>query len=315
MKDVVFFRLIVAAAAAVFVSTAAGGESETQFIREPARTMLIPWGPEEGSIGLLEGEEMESCGPLAFCVSGDDAQILDTVNARIVAASADKGARTTVNGVRATAIADDGEGGLLALEEKQIVRYSGGKRSKEVFKLPPKAKFIDGYGAGIAVSWCGVSAGSADQKAWTVATRSSGRLVPASGPAAVRASRGVPGNASENLTFEIKRMAGNEVRVLGADAGGKVLVAVPVQMHGDPPGAALFKGQDAAGNLYVEVERLKGGRAELEVHKYSQDGSLLALFQLPNDYYTTVYKKTEIAPDGTVCQLLTTPDGVKILRY
>ena len=51
------------------------------------------------------------------------------------------------------------------------------------------------------------------------------------------------------------------------------------------------------------------------MHKYSLSGELLEAFSLPNDYFTTVYKKTEIAPDGSVFQMLTTPEGVRILVY
>ena len=86
-------------------------------------------------------------------------------------------------------------------------------------------------------------------------------------------------------------------------------------MNGDLAGAVLFKGQDNQGRLYVEIERLKGNQALLEVHRYNLDGKCLEVYSLPNQYYTTIYKKTEITPEGTVYQMLTTPDGVQVIRY
>ena len=38
------------------------------------------------------------------------------------------------------------------------------------------------------------------------------------------------------------------------------------------------------------------------------------LLELPNDYFTTVYRKFDVRPDGTVWQMRTTPDGVAFTR-
>ena len=77
----------------------------------------------------------------------------------------------------------------------------------------------------------------------------------------------------------------------------------------------MFKGADDAGNLYVEVERIAGTKVGLQVHRYSIQGKRLAVFDMENRYFTTVYKKTEVTPDGSVYQMLTMPDGVRILRF
>jgi hypothetical protein len=122
-------------------------------------------------------------------------------------------------------------------------------------------------------------------------------------------------DSAESLRYKIKRLAGNEVRIIGLDPYGKVLVSVPIRLDSGQPGAVLFKGIDAQGNLYVELENLKRNNVELEAHRYSQSGERLGVLHLPNDYFTTVYKKTELARDGSVYQMLTTPEGVKILRW
>jgi hypothetical protein len=42
---------------------------------------------------------------------------------------------------------------------------------------------------------------------------------------------------------------------------------------------------------------------------------VLSIQEIPNHYYTTVYKKTELAQDGSVYQMLTTPAGVEIWQW
>jgi hypothetical protein len=308
--------LLTLAAVLLAASPAFPGDAKTRIVREPADTATIPWGEDAGRIGLIHQAEIERCGPVGFCVAEDGMRILDTVNARVVRVSPGRAAETVAEGVRGTAIAIDGADGFLVLEDRTVSHFANGRRGK-AFPLPAGARFIEGYGAGVSLSRrLGVSASSADQRTWTVATGTAAKgFAGPDAPQAARAVNGRAGNAKEGLLFAIKQVSGNDIRILGSDADGKDLVSVPILMDGDPSGAVLFKCQDDAGNLYAEVERLKGGRAELEVHRYAPDGARLAVFKMPNDYFTTVYKKTEIAPDGTVYQLLTTPDGVKILRY
>jgi|GEM_PF-496248 len=124
------------------------------------------------------------------------------------------------------------------------------------------------------------------------------------------------GATSQTLHFSIPRMEREEIRLLGFDEDGKARVSIPVKLDRGRAGAALFRGADAAGRLYVEIERVEeDGRVGLEVRRYSPSGALLAVFDLPNNYHTTIYKRTEICPDGQVLQVLTTRRGVDILLH
>jgi hypothetical protein len=118
-----------------------------------------------------------------------------------------------------------------------------------------------------------------------------------------------------NLKYSVKRMSGNQARVIGLNSDGKVLTSIPIVLDEGTPGAVLFKGLDEQGNIYTELEVLNGNNVGLEVHKYAPSGKRLTSYSLPNDYYTTVYKKTEISPNGTLYQMLTTPEGLQIIRY
>ena len=144
-------------------------------------------------------------------------------------------------------------------------------------------------------------------------TAAQGFSVPAGKTATI--CEGRSGESNSGLRFLIRRLGGNDIRLIGQDEKGKDLVAVRIEMDGGIAGAVLFKGQDSSGRVYVEVERLKGARTELEVHRYTVGGERLAVISMPNNYFTTVYKKTEVTPDGSVYQMLTTPEGVQIHRY
>ncbi len=266
------------------------------------------WGGKTASMGIMHKPEMEIGGPLSFCTDGKDVFILDSVHKRIVGVDAGGQAKVIAKDVVGWGICADGVGGVYVQNGRQILHIDAGGKTKGRYLAVKKAdtskKFVEGYGMDMFVDSAGyLCARSLSQKAYRV-----------SGVPRLHAPLGGAGE-SLSLQYKIKRMSGNKVRIIGLDADGKALVSVPVRLDGGQVGAAIFKGTDAKGNLYVELENINGRRVGLEVHRYAPSGKRLAVYKLPNNYFTTVYKKTEIAPDGSVYQMLTTPDGVRIIRY
>jgi len=284
-----------------------------------AETALkAPWGEAEGQIGLMAGEEIEPVGPLSFTVSGEQIAVLDTVNQRLaVSKKSGKALETLATHVRAWTLCPDGGGGFLALEDHQLSHYSNQGQVAGTFSLRPSLEIIHGYGSELYLAPDGkISLCSANQKAFSLPSPATlQNSLNDLKPEMIQSFKGRLANTKNVGNFRIKRLSAGDIRIIGEDAEGKVLVSVPIQMDGDPAGATLFKGQDSQGNLYVEVERLVGGRAELEVHRYAPGGQRLKMIPMPNDYFTTVYKKTEITPNGRVYQMLTTPEGVAVLAY
>ncbi len=269
-----------------------------------------PWGDKEGEMGLINQPEQEICGPLSFCTDGRNVFVLDTVHSQIVGIDANGKAKVIASKVVGWGICADGRDGVFVQDHKRVMHIDGTGKLKSRFTVEEKSgtspKLIEGYGMDMFLDSAGyLCVRGLDQKSHRVS----------GAPRMRTATSGSPVALAPSLQYRIKRLPGNEVRILGLDPEGKVLVSVPVGLDGGEPGAVLFKGTDAEANLYVEVENLKGNKVELEVHRYSPFGIRLAVFKLPNNYFATVYKKTEITPDGSVYQLLTTPDGVGILRY
>ena len=84
----------------------------------------------------------------------------------------------------------------------------------------------------------------------------------------------------------------------------------------DEFGAISFIEQDADGYVYVETERItKDQYVHLDIRKYDESGNIISVFEVPNNYYTTMYKIIAIDKAGNVYQLLTTPDGVQIIKW
>jgi hypothetical protein len=276
----------------------------------PTVVFHAPWGDAPGEIGIINQPEFERAGPLSFCTDGQNVFLLDSVHKQILARDASGKVKTLAANVLGWGICADGSGGVFLQNDARITHVDKQGNAKQVSSLDekrsPSRQRVQGYGIEMFLNSDGsLCQRTLNQKILTM-------------PAARTRLAAAPPNAlgsPTKLRFEIKRMSGNEVRILGFDADGKALVSVPVRLDSGQPGAVLFKGTDAAGNLFVELERLNGNAVGLEVHSYSRSRERLTALQLPNDYFTTVYKKTEVAPDGTVYQLLTAPDGVSILRY
>jgi len=272
------------------------------------------WGTSAGQIGLLDQPEMERCGPISFCVAGDHVLLMDSMKRRVVAVEPGKGIRALADNVQGWSICPDDAGGFFTLGDDGIAHYGETGKSKNRLSTQPPKKTIEGYGTEVLFTpQLGLRLSNVDQKNRLLATglARTGFAATDSSPSLI----GRSGLLSQDLRFYIKRLSSEDIRILGEDEDGKVLVSVQVKSDGDQFGAVLFKGEDAEGHLYVEVERLVGGKAELEVHRYSHNGVRTALLQLPNDYHTTVYKKTEVMADGSVYHFLTTAGGVRVTRY
>ena len=268
-----------------------------------------PWGDGEGEIGLIDQPEMETCGPLSFCTDKDSIFLLDSVHKKLIGVDAGGKARPVAGEVAGWSLCADGEGGAFVQTEDQIVHINSKGEKKGNFKINANAqrgkslKLIQGYGNELFVDHQG-------QASLRTANQKIHKFAGARG--AKRHASSVP---NSSLDFQIKRMLGNEVRIIGFQDDGESRVSVRVRIDGGEAGAVLYKGMDNKGNLYVEVENIKDDKVFLEVHRYAQTGERLAVFELSNNYFTTVYKKTEVAPDGSIYQMLTTEDGVQILRY
>lgn len=288
---------------------AAGSWSLALAATPPEVLLSLSWGGKTTQAGLIHQPEMERIGPVSFCVQGRGAYLLDTVNRRVLYGESGAATRVAIADVVGWGIRADAAGTVFVQEADRIRQFPASGKSPQLHIVKDSSGkapvLVEGYGTELVEDGRGfLCVRSLDQRMHRV------------GAVVVNPARAAaPAKKDAVVRHEIARLDGNEVRLLGYDADGKVLVSVPVRLDAGKPGAVLFKGTDDAGHVYVEVEVLDGQRAGLEVHRYATSGARLGVAKMSNAYFTTVYKKTEAQPDGSVCQMLTTPEGVKILRY
>jgi len=194
-----------------------------------------PWGDKEGEMGLMNQPEQEICGPLSFCTDGQNVFVLDTVHSRIVGIDANGNAKVIASKVVGWAICADGSGGVFVQDGNRIMHIDGSGKLKSQFTVEEKSgtspKLIEGYGMDMFLDSAGyLCVRGVNQKSHRI-SNAPRRRTPSSGS---------PVALAPSLQYRIKRFSGNEVRILGLDPEGKVLVSVPVRLDGGEPGAVLF---------------------------------------------------------------------------
>ncbi len=268
-----------------------------------------PWGKKSRDVAVIEKEEHEISGPLTFCVDDTYIFILDSQNRRVLRIDKAGTIDAFPGEIVGWGMCPDGAGGVYVQQGERVVHLAMKRQSREMLSLrqtPGKEEaLVQGYGNEMFIN----------PEGYPCVRTVKQDVVGVKGAARVRTADISPGDIYPTLSYRIKRMDGNRVRVIGKDAEGKALVSIRVRVDGGTPGAALFKGIDDDNNVYVEIENIAEQAVGLEVHRYSPTGERLNVYRMSNEYYSTVFKKTDVTHDGNVYQMLTTRDGVSIIQY
>jgi hypothetical protein len=107
-----------------------------------------------------------------------------------------------------------------------------------------------------------------------------------------------------------------EVRLLSLDNQGQPKGQLPLNPDGEL-GVIGPIGKTANGNLLLEAEYIyPNGYVGLKVLEVDfKNQKLVSEKTLPNDYYTTSYRKVLSDKNGQLQQLITTPNGAEVLRW
>ncbi len=299
----------------IFILNNSFAQYDNVLVSKGEIVLIANWGDSVDEVGLIKESEIEPGGPLSFCVAAKNIILLDNVKNRVITNSDSKTIKTIMYNVRAWDITSDGGFGFFTIYENEISHFNQKGFEIDKFNISPKVKIIQGYGSNISIlNNTGLIVNNVDQKSYSIASGSYSQGFKQIINDPQKYTIGKNGVA-DNLSYSIKRLSGDDIRILGSEEEGKNIVSIKINLDGEKAGAVLFKGQDLSGNLYVEIEKIINNKANLEVHSYNKNGERLSVIKMPNNYYTTVYKKTEISPDGSVYQMLTTSDGVQIIRY
>ena len=286
---------------------------------EQTQLFKLPWGKEDAALGLIDLPEVERVGPTSFCLnSAGHLFICDGVNRCVKEFDSSGGFIAVVaRDVAANHVIVDDQGTVFArCNRGRVEVFSSGKRVGG-FQVSREVPLIEGYEQGISLGRDPARAAAPEwvlvndpaQRHYQVAQAAAG----ATAFRAVAAEKaqtffGKPG--SDGISYQ-PRWINRHRGVLRCFSNGSAETTSIEITTEDVLGSIVFKGVNPDGNLVIEVERITPDNyAHLEIRTYSSSGELLDSLELPNLYYTTVYRKTWLRPDGAIVQMLTEPDGV-----
>jgi len=285
------------------------------------------WGTATGEFGLRDGKEIEPVGPITFTLDNkNNIYILDTINGRIQKFDKD-GKLLAIIGrkIYGSTMCVDNDGNLYLLQRNFIRQYSPTGELKKIFFISEDINLIDGHGQLVLFDESGsLSISTIEQKIYKIAIPNQklnknimfgNHLKLLSKFEQVQSEKlGIPGNNSKTR-FITRWQNKHKALVSILKNEGTFIRDIPL-VTTDILGSVIFLKQDNKSSIYVEVERItQDNYVHLEVMKYKVEGSLLATVELPNDYYTTCYKKVEVDNLGNIYQMLTTEEGVQLIKW
>jgi len=274
-------------------------------------SFTIPWGDTPDSLGLQAGEEIERVGPLCFAVSPEsEIYVADTVHFQIKRWHPNGHfGGVVIHNCRPTALAFDSRGNLLALEGHSVKSFSRQGVLLRTLQLPKSLPLVEGYAQEVFQENGLIGVNDPDQTVYLFDPN-----VPTpKEPLQIRKGRRAEGarrifTRTENRTVQLV-FAENE-----SERGPTNERYIPLTNRFADTlrlGALIYRGM-AGGkpSIICETEEIGLQSVRLVVRIFGSDGKEISAVELPNRYYTTVYKKFEVLPDGNLWQMLTTPDGV-----
>ncbi|MCX7918739.1 MAG: hypothetical protein N3A72_03830 [bacterium] len=279
------------------------------------------WGSEPGQFGLQQGPELETVGPLTFTVDNFGyIYIYDFINQRIQQFDpAGNFVKIIGTGLIGNALCTDVFGNIFLLDSytKQVKCLSKKGELIKTIKLADELQLIEGYAQGIAVdAENNLVVNRVDQRVHPIATISNSGLISQTPTPLVKEVKiGYLGKTDKNR-YRMQWRNAHQADIIITNGITNSAVGSISMTTEDEFGAVLFLGQDTAGNIYTEIERTDVNEIlHLEVWKYNSDRKLVAVVEVPNDYFATVYKKLEVDAAGNIYQMHIIPKGVRIIKY
>jgi hypothetical protein len=291
---------VCAAAVLLFAAATFGGAAAR------AASFTIPWGTSATQLGIINQPEQERSGPVTFAISPAGAWIVaDSVNGQIKEFAPDGAfVRIVASGVRPSSMAFNADGNLLLLDGHRVTALATGGGAPRTTDLPADLPLIEGYAQEVFAEGDMIGVNDADENCYLFKP---GDAKPQA-PAAVRTGRAA-GTGMRAYTARRGDAIGGALAADGAARGGageRFIRTAPLDASSARMGAVLFRGMNAGAPVW-ETEEIAPGTVRLFVRAGADAATAV---ELPNTYFTTVYKKFEVR-EGRVYQMLTTPAGVE----
>jgi len=283
---------------AVVLPTLAQGD-----YRHGTRVLFMPWGSSQRSAGLSIGTEALTLGPSSFAIGPDGSiHVADVFHQRI-AAFRDGRLRASLRLAMSpqTDLAVGADGRTFVASD-----YAIGERITRFTVLDPGGD-LESFrtASGTILSRVGTDGSSGYAQflpldAWTAFPGGS-----------AAAATGMPQAGGAEL---LQSVVDDGVRVGIAD-GSRVRRAIELRSM-QTLGDLTFASADGDGGYVAVVRVVSRGSDQYEVAHVRRDLSVEA-FAVPGRQYagTMSHGKFRLGPDGALYQLMTSPDGLRIVRY
>ena len=278
----------------------------------------IPWGTGADEIGLFKQPEMETLGPRCFTVNNGKVLILDYVDQGIKAFDVNTKAICKIGEkIIGSSFALGPDGSFLVLNGKSIKKISQAGAVEDSVNISGNIDLVEGYGQDVYIkNGKSLMVNNHKAKEFTIAEFQSGKLLKAD--AERQNGSGKPArkdDSGDQSSYDVKWMDRSTIQLCKYNKKDELIKAIDLKIT-DAFGGVQIKGVDSKGNVYLEVERITPDNyVHLDIKKINRAGKEVSSIELINNYFTTVYKKTEIDSAGNIYQMVTDKDGVKILLW
>jgi len=276
----------------------------------------VAWGAKAGKFGLAIPAEGEIVGPRSFTIDDDgNIHIFDSIKRNIKAFNKEGvflGSRGRDLPGYAFVVH---QGHYYLLDGETVYQYTLSGTLGEAYPIAQNLTLYEGYGQWMRVDGDGNLYVRSQGKAYRICEGIGSRNTVLSEEAQIKSERRGTPNSSGTHWFTMAKESSKRIRLRIHDKRGNLVSEFPIETT-DFFGSVIFLDTDEKGIIYLETKRIgKDGVVHLEIRRYQVDGRLVQSVELPNGYYTMVYKKTAIDKKGSLYQMQTAPSGVNIVKW
>ncbi|MBU1052897.1 MAG: hypothetical protein KKC46_03575 [Proteobacteria bacterium] len=276
----------------------------------------VGWGAKAGKFGLAIPDEGEIVGPRTFNIDDNGyIHIFDSIKKNIKVFNGE--------GIFQKSIGSDlpgysfvvYRGNYYLLDGESIYKYTLSGIPVETYPIAPEITLYEGYGQWMRIDGYGDLYIRSKGKAYKILKGIGRQNTVLSGEEQFKSERGGTPDKSGSFWFTIAKDNIKRFKLCVHAKNGSFINEFPIETE-DIFGSVIFLDQDEKGIIYLETKRIgTNGVTHLEIRRYRRNGRLIQSIELPNKYYTTIYKKIIIDKKGDIYQLQTTPSGVKIIKW
>ncbi|MFH2118951.1 MAG: hypothetical protein ABIJ25_00955 [Pseudomonadota bacterium] len=293
------------------------GCAKADFVDYREKLLLsVEWGAKAGKFGLAIPSDGEFVGPRTFTVDDDGyIHIFDSIKRNIKVFNGEGIFQGSVgNGLPGYSFIVY-KGNYYLLDGENVYLYNLSGRPVETYPIAPTLTLYEGYGQWMRIDGYGDLYVRSQGKSYRICEGIGRSNTVLSGDAQIKSERRGTPNGSGTRWFTLAKESVKRFKIRIHDKRGDLVNEFPIETT-DTFGSIIFLDQDERDNIYIETQRIGAdGVVHLEIRRYQGDGRLIQIVELPNSYYTIVYKKIVVDKKGSLYQFQTATSGVKIVKW